>query len=129
MICLLTRPLTELISCENIFINFKLTSFMESQFILPLKGSLSVHLYPNTMLRILTGNATSKPCVCITPVCLSVVNTASVVNRNVGHLFVVLLSKRPKVEVNDSRVDVAGLSVSLEHHLVQTILDQLHRPN
>lgn len=63
------------------------------------------------------------------PVCLSVVNTACVVNGDMGHLFVVLLSERPKVEVNDSRVDVADLSISLLYQLVKTFLNQLHGPN
>lgn len=63
------------------------------------------------------------------PATLSVVNTACVVYGNVGHLFVVFLGIRPQVEVNDCRVDVARLSVSLLHQLAKAIFDQLHRPN
>lgn len=51
------------------------------------------------------------------------------VNGNVGHLFVVLLSEGPKVEVNDSRIDVTDVSVRLLYHLMQSFLDQLHGPN
>lgn len=63
------------------------------------------------------------------PAGLSIVNTACVVYGNVGHLFVVLLGVRPQVEVDDCRVDVAGLSVSLPHQLAKSVFDQFHRPD
>ena len=59
----------------------------------------------------------------------SVVNTACVVYGNVGHVFVVLFGVRPQVEVDDGRVDVAGLSISFLHEFAEAVFDQLHRPN
>lgn len=63
------------------------------------------------------------------PASLSVVNTARVVYGNVGHLFVVLLGIKPQVEINDCRVDITGLSISLLYQLAKMVFDQLHRPN
>lgn len=63
------------------------------------------------------------------PASLSVVNTACVVYGNVSHLFVVLFGVRPQVEVDDYRVDVAGMSDSFLHQLTKTVFDQLHTPN
>lgn len=60
---------------------------------------------------------------------MSVVNSACVVYQNVGHLFVVLLGVRPQVEVDDGRVDVAGLSVSFLDDFPEAVFDQLHRPD
>lgn len=60
---------------------------------------------------------------------MSVVDAACVVNRNVGHLFVMLLCIWPQVEVNEGRVDVAHLSFPLSHQLHQFLLNQLYRVN
>lgn len=62
-------------------------------------------------------------------VAASVVNAACEVYGDVGHLFMVLLRERPQVEVNYSRVDIAGPSILLLHHLTKTFLNQLHGPN
>lgn len=107
-------------------------------FPLQLKRSSFVHISgTETWLALSQGKApmprlhTEKCCLLyvMLPASSSVVNTACVVYGNVGHLFVVLLGIRPQVEVDDCRVDGAGLSVSLLHQLAKVVFDQLHWPN
>lgn len=50
-------------------------------------------------------------------------------NGDVSHFFMVLFRVRPQVEVDESRVYVAVLSISLSHKIPQAALDSLYAPD
>ena len=58
-----------------------------------------------------------------------VVDAACVVDGDMGHLLMMILCIRPQEKVNEGRVDVAHLSITLRHQTQQVLPNLLHSVN